>query len=206
MRRIRPARLALGGLACLVGLVALTAAVGAGATSQADEAVQAWVATARTGWMVSIASALDLVGARTGAAVVGVVAVLLLVAGRRWWAAIAVATSAVAGFALSEAMKPWLGRARPDGGLLEAHSSAFPSGHAAEAAALALAVAIAAGSRGWLVLAAAWMVAMAASRLVLGVHWLSDVVGGLLLGAATALLVWAAVAALQGAGRRRRPS
>ncbi|SDH40208.1 phosphatase PAP2 family protein [Agrococcus jejuensis] len=204
MRPPRPAPLALGGLACVVALVALAAAVGAGATEQLDVAVHAWAVDARTEWMASAATALAVLGGTTGAVVMGAVVVLILLAARRPWAAIAVAASALGAFALSETIKAAVGRLRPEDGLLSVPGASFPSGHATEAAALAVALAIAAGTRWWVLLAAAWMTAMAASRLVLGVHWLSDVAGGLLLGTATALLVWALVTALRRVGRRPR--
>jgi undecaprenyl-diphosphatase len=38
---------------------------------------------------------------------------------------------------------------------------------------------------------AAWIILMALSRTYLGAHWLSDTVGGALLGAGVAVLVWA---------------
>jgi undecaprenyl-diphosphatase len=41
---------------------------------------------------------------------------------------------------------------------------------------------------------AAWAVLMAVSRTYLGAHWLSDTLGGLLLGAAIAVIVWAPLA------------
>jgi undecaprenyl-diphosphatase len=83
-------------------------------------------------------------------------------------------------------------RARPDGGLTDTFSSAFPSGHAVRAAAVYSLVA-------WLVLrwtsperrvlrplvvtaAAAMILAIGASRLLLGDHWLTDVAAGYVVG------------------------
>lgn len=188
----------------MAALVALAAAVASGGTEQVDVATRAWVVDARAEWMVAVATALAAAGGTTGAVVMGVVAVLTLLAARRPWAAAAVAASALLAFALSETIKAALGRLRPEDGLLVVPGASFPSGHATEAAALAVALALAAGTRWWVLLAAAWMAAMAASRLVLGVHWLSDVAGGLLLGTAAALLVWALVGALRRVGRRPR--
>ena len=87
------------------------------------------------------------------------------------------------------ALKPWVGRLRPDG----SSATSFPSAHAKTAAQVAVGLALlVSGSVTWRrtvawVLAVAWIVAMAVSRTVLDEHWLSDVVAGSLLGAACAL-------------------
>ncbi|HEU5266014.1 MAG TPA: phosphatase PAP2 family protein [Jatrophihabitans sp.] len=133
-------------------------------------------------------------------AVALVVVVLLLWRGRRDTAlvlAIVVVLAALAEVGLKAAVD----RARPSPypGAPHAVGPSFPSGHAMTAAAVAvalLAVAREAGllERGW----SRWLAwaagvgvvaAVAFSRLALGVHYLSDVVGGLLLGVACALAV-----------------
>lgn len=96
-------------------------------------------------------------------------------------------------------LKMTFGRLRPD---LVPHldhqtSFSYPSGHATSAAVVYLLLAWLAPPRwrtaAW-TLAAVMIVLNGASRMMLGVHWLSDIVGGTLLGAGFALLGawWAA--------------
>jgi undecaprenyl-diphosphatase len=90
--------------------------------------------------------------------------------------------------------------------LASAGGSSFPSGHTAAAAACWAAIALVSarrlpvGRRHWVAAAAvAVAVAVAASRVLLGVHWLTDVIAGLVVG-----WTWFFVAALAFGGRLQR--
>lgn len=96
----------------------------------------------------------------------------------------------------SSLLKLGFGRARPD--LIEHldHQTSFsyPSGHATSAAVVYLLLASLAPPRwrsfAW-ALAAAMIILNGFSRIMLGVHWASDIVGGTMLGTAFAVLgVW----------------
>jgi undecaprenyl-diphosphatase len=95
---------------------------------------------------------------------------------------------------LVEAMKAGFDRARPDplGHQVAVHNLAFPSGHSANSMAGWLAIALLATSprlrRPAVALALVLALVTGICRLVLQVHWPSDVVGGWAFGAAWTLL------------------
>jgi undecaprenyl-diphosphatase len=109
----------------------------------------------------------------------------LLLYRRDWRGAASLAAITLSGRLLVELQKDWAARLRPDpqGHLVPVETFAFPSGHAANATLvwLCLALIVPRGSRAraWAVWTAVWMaLAVGASRVMLGVHWPSDVIGG----------------------------
>jgi membrane protein DedA with SNARE-associated domain/membrane-associated phospholipid phosphatase len=90
-------------------------------------------------------------------------------------------------------------RTRPLGALVHAGESAYPSGHTAYAVALVACATVLVGAGvGWaarfaaVTVACAIVVVVAATRVYLGVHYLTDVIGGAALGVA----IWALVGSL----------
>jgi len=89
------------------------------------------------------------------------------------------------GRGLSEAQKYWIARVRPD---LEPHlvvvkTSSFPSGHATSSMIFFLTLALVLGAetrwqRPAVIAAILLSLAIGTSRVMLGVHWPSDVIGG----------------------------
>ncbi|MDP9101969.1 MAG: phosphatase PAP2 family protein [Actinomycetota bacterium] len=142
-----------------------------------------------------------------GAVVLGPLSLLVVVAERRRRPLVVLIflTLAVGGqFLLANTVKALVTRARPDLLHLTGFSgSSFPSGHATAAAASFAAFALVLG-RGRSLrsrrLLAAWAVglavAVAATRVLLGVHWLTDVLAGLALGWA-----WFALCSIAFGGR-----
>ena len=143
-------------------------------------------------WVLSGASVISALADRG----VSVVATLVLV-GAVWWRTrrpelpLLAAASLGGSAALMFAGKLLVDRPRPEDAALTATFSAFPSGHATRAMVFGLLLTwlLARWRRsGWRYAAAGVVMVLAVgvglSRVVLGVHWPTDVVGGWLLGAA----------------------
>lgn len=116
-----------------------------------------------------------------------VIAALLLA--RRWRAAVFAALCFLASAGAVQVLKHLVGRARPDDMVVASDFGSFPSGHTANAATIAVVVWVL-FPRVWTAIAGAvWILAMALSRTFLSVHWVTDTLGGALLGAAVVLLL-----------------
>jgi len=135
--------------------------------------------------MIAVARALTALGEPTVLIGAGVATALWLWhAGHRHLPVVLIAITML-GRGLSEAQKYWVGRARPD---IEAHlvvvkTQSFPSGHATSSMIfyMVMALTLTAGTRlHRLAAAAAFLLSLliGLSRVMLGVHWPSDVIGG----------------------------
>ncbi len=173
--------------------LALAIPVSAEVVQSFDDAVYRWAVAAEWDPAVAAAKILDFVGSVwvTWPLMVGIAAWL---AWRRRWEAFATWVSAmVVSQALIGPVKNVYERIRPPMPLVETTSWSFPSGHAVAGAVIALAaviVLVRAGPkrRNLELLAAAFVVAMALSRVYLRAHWLTDAAAGAALGAAIAIL------------------
>lgn len=120
-------------------------------------------------------------------------AIALVLLRRPWAAAYFLAAEAVSAGGV-QVLKHLFGRVRPEDIIVISDYGSYPSGHVANATTLAVAVFIV-FPRTWVaIVGAAWVVLMAFSRTYLHAHWVSDTVGGALIGAGAALLVAAAFA------------
>ncbi len=121
------------------------------------------------------------------------IAIVFLLLRRPWAALVFIAASAVSA-GIVQALKVLFSRARPEDILLDLHSGAYPSGHVANAATIAVLLTLLL-ARAWVLIPGlAYVVLMALSRTYLGAHWVTDTIGGALLGAAVAAAAWAVFA------------
>lgn len=164
-----------------------------------DEVVMSDLLERRAPWFDVPALFLDWVGGHlVGVVIVPVAIVVWLLALRRPWAAGFSIVAAAVSAGLVQLLKALFDRARPEFMLVATDEGSFPSGHVANAATIAVILGLVFGlerSRWWVWLAGlAYVVAMALARTYLGVHWVTDTIGGALLGAGVALVLWAPIA------------
>ncbi|MFT4135853.1 phosphatase PAP2 family protein [Microbacterium sp.] len=198
-RRIAPVTLRIAGL--VAGLLLVGAAAGIGAwvvAAGAPPAVDRWwngVAVGAPEPLVTLALAMNLLGGGwLGVYAVPIGATLALIMVRRTWGGACFLLASMLSAVIVQFAKHAFGRARPEDMLVVSDYGSFPSGHTANAATIAV-VLFVLFPRVWVAVAgAAWMIAMGLSRTILHAHWLSDTVGGALIGAGAALLVAVALA------------
>ncbi|MFF3791882.1 phosphatase PAP2 family protein [Streptomyces sp. NPDC001981] len=202
-------RTALGAvLIGVVGLLGLTAAVLTarhGSVLPIDRAAHTWSLHHRPAALVTVARAVTATG--TGVFPYAAAVAAGLTAGRDIRHRLAYAAGALAILLLGQALRfglmETIGRPRPAVGDWATHASgfAFPSGHATTSALMAGLLVAAIGHRARLrraraagsgrsigtaavaVLLGCWAAAVGMSRVLLGVHWVTDVVAGWLFAA-----------------------
>lgn len=136
-------------------------------------------------WLVGAAQGITWLGDGRVLTPIVIAGALLLLYHREWRDALLLAAVTASCGLLVDLQKDWFARVRPDANehLVLVHNLSFPSGHAANATAvwLSLALLLPRTDRGRFgaVWAAVWLALLVgASRVMLGVHWPSDVVGG----------------------------
>lgn len=157
-----------------------------------DRAVQQALAGALSPALVSAMAALTHLGDVLAAVLVGGVLVVVFLMRRAWERLVALGLVLGVGQGVLWGLKALFSRPRPSDGLVAAAGASFPSGHTFTAVVLYGFLLVLVwrwtdrpGLRGGAtVLLGTAMLAVGLSRIVLGVHWVSDVLGGITIGLA----------------------
>ena len=207
-----------GAVAAALGIwafVAVAELVQEGATQSFDNAVMFWVRDHRIPWVERTMIEMTALGNWTVVGMVGAVAALFLALTRHKHSAALLLVGTAGGVIINGALKAAFSRPRPE--IFEwqtlATSSSFPSGHATAAALVYGTVAYLAArlhKRRWarvltMIGALVFILLVCASRVYLGVHYPSDVLGGVISGLAWAAFCMATLEAVQQIALRRAP-
>ena len=198
----RAGRLSLwlsGAALALLAFIRITRELVEGDVTSLDHTILLAVTRMRTPWLTSVAIDLTALGSITLVVLFSAFTlVVLLVLRDRLGAIQLLAASAGAGI-LTTVTKNFIERIRPEEAqqLIVVSGFSYPSGHSLSTSALYLTIAIIAGrhvqhsgAKAAIFLAvAAVLLMVGASRVYLGVHYATDVVSGISLGAAWALLL-----------------
>jgi membrane-associated phospholipid phosphatase len=217
MRVGDPPAVTRAGVRLLVGLALFVAAgwlageLWTSAIGSAEREAMRHIAQGRSETLVSLARVVTWAGSTYVLVPLAVAFCLWFVRTGMRREALLVAISLAGGIAIPNAVKALVQRPRPPAAehLQAVTSSSFPSGHATQASAFWLGLVLALGMSvprrlAWLMRGGAVLVALAVawSRVYLGVHYPSDVAAGLLLGGGWAVFTaWV----VRGAGGAARP-
>lgn len=190
--------------ALIGGLVALALAVVIGAVVLAVDSgnnpVDRGWATAMASlrvsapWYLEVAHALDWFGGGwRGIVIVPLAVIAGLLLARRRWGALYFALATLVGAGAVQLLKHLFARERPQDMLVTSDFGSFPSGHVANAAVMALVLALLIRRTWCWVLGALYVVAMLVARTALSAHWLTDTLGGTAVSVGVVLLLGVAL-------------
>ena len=129
-----------------------------------------------------------------GGIILPVLIIVTLLLLKRKWGALYFGLATIVSVLLVQLLKGTFQRPRPQDILVVSDIGSFPSGHVANAATMSVVIGFLL-QRTWVwAIGVAYTVVMMVSRTYLGAHWLSDTFGGLVVGAAVAVIVWAPLA------------
>lgn len=183
--------------------------------ARADPHVTAWLVAHRTGWLSSILKVVTWLGSLAVIIPAGLIAgAYFVLRWHRWWPVALLAVTIGGAVGWYHLVKYLVGRPRPPPAIWIGHFSgaSFPSGHATQSVACyaTLALIVTAGRPPRIKIAACGLallivLVVGASRVYLGAHWLTDVLGGYALGVAWVAAVLAVTLTAWPARWPRRP-
>ena len=196
-----PLRLSIAAITLFALVVALGYAVTTGHFREFDIAVSHALNMQRgtsPEWLILLMQGISWIG---GGVQRYIIVTILTMALWRWWgwrAGVAMGFTTLVSAFTSDMMKMFFARLRPDlvAQLDPVTSPAFPSGHANNAAVVYILFIILvpqARHRGWQMAAVVMILLTGLSRIMLGVHWPTDIIGGWMLGMSFALGAAAAI-------------
>jgi undecaprenyl-diphosphatase len=164
-------------------------------------------------WLHEAAADLTSLGGISVLSLFALAAVGFLLISRKWLSATLLVVGLAGGVMLSEGLKALFERARPPAQyqMVETLNASFPSGHALLSTVFYLTLGVMLTNafpqrrlKAYaLVVAVTIAVLIGLTRIYLGAHWASDVVGGWCVGVAWAMALWLAAHAIQRVQRRR---
>lgn len=166
----------------------LAVIVGSGVTNALDSSILLAINSLSSPWLNTFFVAFTELGGVIVVWVVAIILVLLFLAKRNYIRALLIAVGIGGVAAMNLLLKSIFERARPDLWdwiVTETHTS-FPSGHATASMALALCIVYLLWNTKWrkatIIAASVYLLLIGFSRLYLGVHFPTDILGGWLLG------------------------
>ena len=182
-------------LAAVTGFVALADEVSEGETLAYDSAILLWFNRIATPELDSIMVFLTNLGGVIAIGSVAVGLIVYLLHKRRTYAALMVAFGVGGAAIINLVLKSIFERVRPDlwSQIITEVSFSFPSGHAMGSSALALSIIVILWRTKWrlisIIIGGIYVVVIGMTRLYLGVHYPTDVIGGWLMSASWIVLV-----------------
>ncbi|MDB5702641.1 MAG: phosphatase family protein [Sphingomonadales bacterium] len=181
------------GFALILASLALGIAATGGALAGFDRPVFKALALTRahsSAWTITVAQTVTWLGSATVRSAYIVAAIVVLVMRRHWRDTLLFVVVIAVTVFIDTALKEIFGRVRPAlvPWLDNPGNLSYPSGHSANSMVVLLLAALLIADRRLVAAAIALAAAVGISRVALGVHWPSDVVGGWMFGAGAALI------------------